>query len=509
MVWYGFVLVVSEYEFVSGEEGLHVGVGKVMARGWASTRRGWPRAPWQGSARDSREEKGRLEESRSFGRVWFTTSMAAPPQASLSLLIDNSKRNLLTPNNGLKALRRRLQHKFKCAQHKDPIQQDTLQHQNILLIPAPREKFTQQEFDHIKTFIKSNGSLVLAAHEGGEQQLETNINYLIEEFGIEVRNDSVVRTSYYKYPHPKQVCVQDGVLNSGIERSMGKQASMDGSSSAVSFVYPYGASLNVQKPAFPVLSSGALALPFNRPLCAMWDGVAQGLGGRICVLGSSQMLHDEWLDKEDNASVIDLIFSWVSGADTVAMDTIDANDPDVTEYQVVPDTASLSDRLRGCLQEGDDVSRDFTSLFDHSLFKLDTSHISETIKLYDRLNVAHEPLSLIQPQFEQPLPPMLPSVFPPSLREPPPPALDLFDLDEQFASEKVRLAHLTNKCGDDDLEYYIREAGDVLGVKHQIKPEYRNSARHVLSYIFKQIVAWKKLNSEESSMDAFRRLNHM
>ena len=46
-------------------------------------------------------------------------------------------------------------------------------------------------------------------------------------------------------------------------------------------------------------------------------------------------------------------------------------------------------------------------------------------------------------QFEQPLPPLLPAVFPPSLREPPPPALDLYDLDEQFASEKVKgLTHL-------------------------------------------------------------------
>lgn len=33
-----------------------------------------------------------------------------------------------------------------------------------------------------------------------------------------------------------------------------------------------------------------------------------------------------------------------------------------------------------------------------------------------------------------------PAVFPPALREPPPPALELFDLDEHFASEAVRLA---------------------------------------------------------------------
>lgn len=37
-------------------------------------------------------------------------------------------------------------------------------------------------------------------------------------------------------------------------------------------------------------------------------------------------------------------------------------------------------------------------------------------------------------------------VFPPALNDLPPPMLDLFDLDETFSSEKVRLAQLTNKC---------------------------------------------------------------
>ena len=113
-------------------------------------------------------------------------------------------------------------------------------------------------------------------------------------------------------------------------------------------------------------------------------------------------------------------------------------------------------------QEPEEVTKDFTTLFDDALFKFDTSIIPEAVGLYQQLEVKHEPLSLIPPQFEHPLPPFSPAVFPPSLREPPPPALDLFDLDDQFASEKVRLAHLTNKCTDDDLEYFIEEAGDLV-----------------------------------------------
>ena len=43
-------------------------------------------------------------------------------------------------------------------------------------------------------------------------------------------------------------------------------------------------------------------------------------------------------------------------------------------------------------------------------------------------------------------------VFPPQFRELPPPSLDLFDLDEQFSSEKARLAQITNKCKSQQCE---------------------------------------------------------
>ena len=29
---------------------------------------------------------------------------------------------------------------------------------------------------------------------------------------------------------------------------------------------------------------------------------------------------------------------------------------------------------------------------------------------------------------------------------------------------RIRMAQLTNKCTDDDIEYYVRECGDILGV---------------------------------------------
>eukprot|EP00003_Mantamonas_plastica_P003542 TRINITY_DN1279_c0_g1_i1.p1 TRINITY_DN1279_c0_g1~~TRINITY_DN1279_c0_g1_i1.p1 ORF type:complete len:135 (+),score=59.05 TRINITY_DN1279_c0_g1_i1:231-635(+) len=134
-------------------------------------------------------------------------------------------------------------------------------------------------------------------------------------------------------------------------------------------------------------------------------------------------------------------------------------------------------------------------MFDDNLFKFDTDLVPEAVQLYAQLNSKHEPLALITPKFEKPLPPFTPSVFPPAIREPPPPALELFDLDEQFASEPVRLAQVTNKCDDGDLEYYIRECGDILGVT-DVLDDGKKDARHILEYVLKQLVDWKKLESE-------------
>jgi len=73
----------------------------------------------------------------------------------------------------------------------------------------------------------------------------------------------------------------------------------------------------------------------------------------------------------------------------------------------------------------------------------------------------------------------------------PGPPLDLFDLDECFSSEKVRLAQITNKCNENDLEYYVRECGEILGVSHKLAPDDRD-AKHILEHVFSQIVEFKK-----------------
>lgn len=54
--------------------------------------------------------------------------------------------------------------------------------------------------------------------DGGEAKLNTNLNYFLEEYGISVNSDTVIRAVYYKYSHPKEALVQNGVINRELVR---------------------------------------------------------------------------------------------------------------------------------------------------------------------------------------------------------------------------------------------------------------------------------------------------
>nr|ACO09308.1 Intraflagellar transport 52 homolog [Osmerus mordax] len=415
-----------------------------------------------------------------------------------SVVFNASKRELFTINNGYKSVQKRLRAQWKIHSIKEELSLEKLNGVKLWITAGPREKFTASELEVLKQFLDGGGDVLVMLGEGGEMKYDTNINFLLEEFGILVNNDAVVRNVYYKYFHPKEALVSNGVLNREISRAAGKVVTgiiddegAGNNAQALTFVYPYGATLAVMKPAVAVLSTGSVCFPLNRPVLAFHQ-VKEA--GKLAVLGSCHMFSDQYLDKEENSKIMDVVFQWLM-TDNIQLNQIDAEDPEITDYTMLPDTGCLSERLRVCLQEGDENPRDFTSLFDMSLLKLSTNTLPQVIGSYKQLNVKHEPLQLIQPQFETPLPQLQPAVFPPAFRDLPPPMLDLFDLDETFSSEKVRLAQLSNKCTDDDLEFYVRKCGDILGVAAKLDKDQRD-AKHILEHIFFQVVEFKKLNQE-------------
>uniref|UniRef100_A0A8C1RXX0 Intraflagellar transport protein 52 homolog n=1 Tax=Cyprinus carpio TaxID=7962 RepID=A0A8C1RXX0_CYPCA len=414
------------------------------------------------------------------------------------VVFNASKRELFSNTSGYKSMQKKLRAQWKIQSIKEELTSEKLQGVKLWITAGPREKFTAAELEVLKQYLDSGGGLLVMLGEGGEMKYDTNINFLLEEFGIMVNNDAVIRNVYYKYFHPKEALVSNGVLNREISRAAGKvvtgvidEENTGNNSQALTFVYPYGATLNVMKPAVAVLSTGSVCFPLNRPVLAFHQVKN---AGKLAALGSCHMFSDQYLDKEENSKIMDVVFQWLT-TDSIPLNQIDAEDPEITDYTMLPDTGSLSERLRVCLQEGDENPRDFTSLFDMSLLKLHTNTLPSVLDASKQLYVKHEALQLITPQFETPLPPLQPAVFQPAFRDLPPPMLDLFDLDETFSSEKVRLAQLSNKCTDDDLEFYVRKCGDILGVTGKLDKDKRD-AKHILEHIFFQVVEFKKINQE-------------
>lgn len=76
----------------------------------------------------------------------------------------------------------------------------------------------------------------------------------------------------------------------------------------MNFIYPYGATLNVVQPSVVALSSGTMAIPTNRPICAYYSSPTSS--GKLVVLGSSRLLTDSYIEKEHNDALREMIFDF-------------------------------------------------------------------------------------------------------------------------------------------------------------------------------------------------------
>ncbi|XP_014271735.1 intraflagellar transport protein 52 homolog isoform X1 [Halyomorpha halys] len=420
-----------------------------------------------------------------------------------TIVFDQSKNELFKLNDNWKTIQRKLRNQWKIHINKDDITSETFQDAAVFVLPSPRDKFTEAEFNEIKKFLDSGGSLLVTLGEGGEKKFETNINYLLEEYGIMINNDSVVRTHYYKYFHPKECLIPNGVLNRGIAKFLGKE--VKNFSQCMSFIYPYGATLNTAKPAVPILSNGTISFPLNRPVCAITvhNSVSKSNpGGKMAVIGSGHIFSDRYLEKEDNLQVLNLLLTYLT-TDNLELNPIDIEDPEISENRGGGgDTKSLSEKIRGCLMEtAEELPFDYTVIFDSSsLYSVSLSSVHKVLEAYNQLGVKHEPLRLVPPSFDAPLPPLQIAVYPPRFADVGMPQLELFDLQEEFYSETARLCQAANKAllyrskGSspvakeaeiEDVEYFVSECALVVGLG-------AGTAHSILNKIAIQLAQFKK-----------------
>ena len=121
-----------------------------------------------------------------------------------SILFNATKKETHHPNSGFKKLFRRLKSNFKISSNKDEVSRDRLADADLLVFGGPSEPFTTAEFDDLKSYLQNGGRVMVMMGDGGEKQSGTNMNYLLEEFGMSVNADSVLRSVYYKYVHRKR-----------------------------------------------------------------------------------------------------------------------------------------------------------------------------------------------------------------------------------------------------------------------------------------------------------------
>jgi len=394
------------------------------------------------------------------------------------VIFDETKGQKHTLQKGFRTLARRLRTKFDqfdLESEPTQISAQMLQNAALLVIANPVMKYTELEFKVLKHFVDAGGSVLVTLSDGGEAP--SNINYFLEEYHIFGNPDGVVRTSYHRMPHPKEA-----LLSTNEKCIVSRELHLAISDIASEFCYPYGCTLGIEPPAKCIALSGSIAFPVDRPIMAIHETPN---GGRLMVLGSTHIFHDAYIDTMGtaNASMAEITFSWLLKQPSQIDLGLNFNDIEIGEYRENPCTEQLFSTQKGILQGGDNMvsgAENTLELLHNAsklgsagggqgdngggLYRVDTQLLPNVFKAHAALDINKEPLSLIPPNFETPLPPLQPAVFPAIFNEPNTPALELFDLDQELSPEQTRLAQLTNRCTTQNLEFFIQECGRILNI---------------------------------------------
>ena len=213
------------------------------------------------------------------------TDLTNANSESSRVLFSSCKGETHTAKAGFRQLSRRLRTLFKtdALDSKSDFTLRSLSAAALVVFGNPQQKFTAAEFEVLKQYLGDGGSVLVFSSAGGEAQNSTNLNYLTEEFGININSDCVVRLSHDKYLHPKETLIADGILNRDIASSIDngsraenpalQQQSRTKASRKEHFhgrganiLYVRGATLTVQKPSVPFLATGQVTYPMRRPI---------------------------------------------------------------------------------------------------------------------------------------------------------------------------------------------------------------------------------------------------
>lgn len=222
--------------------------------------------------------------------------------------------------------------------------------------------------------------------------------------------DATVRANYYKYFHPKECMIGGGIVCASMCKAILEHSvttipyDFTDEKLKIQFAYPYGATLNVRSPSNVLMTTGPAVYPFNRPIAGYY---CNEKNGKILAIGSGHMFEDKYIGEETNMVIWDYIIKLMIDP-SHKFTSYDFADIDLSDNVLIPDTVFMAEQAKVCLPESIDCDLpiDFKDMFDMRLHSINNDLLPEVISCYDQLNIKYEPLKLIKPQFEIPLPPL-------------------------------------------------------------------------------------------------------
>lgn len=213
-----------------------------------------------------------------------------------TIAFDSSKNESYTLAKVFKSLHQKYRFEHNVVFHSDELKYDKIKSYDALVIVDPQDDLTNEEVEALHQFIQQNKSLAIMG-SGNENHAVTttltNLDLFLLKYGIKFEKDTVVRTSFFKYLHPKHVFIDDGILHQAFQECK-RSASLEGEDiilkggqrlvsslsdddsiddefdeNEFTIVYPNGSSLDVNPPPFHILSSGAVSFPSSRPITAV------------------------------------------------------------------------------------------------------------------------------------------------------------------------------------------------------------------------------------------------
>lgn len=86
-----------------------------------------------------------------------------------------------------------LKNRWRVANTKERLSIESLSPSRLAVLAGPQERYNEAELNALRQFIDMGGNLLVLLGEGGEQQSNTNINFLLEEYGIMINSGKLTQ----------------------------------------------------------------------------------------------------------------------------------------------------------------------------------------------------------------------------------------------------------------------------------------------------------------------------